>query len=241
MDEARQIVSEALREIDEKARVWVRVHQSSSAAMVDDLAALPLNRVGGIVVPKVGGAAELAECRTAILAAKGPSELLLIAIIESASGVLNANEIAAMPGLFCLALGRFDLSADLGIDPDSGSPALTAARAAILLGSAAHGLHPPLDSPWLKIKDLDGLRLSAERGRADGFGGMLLIHPSHVALVNEVFSPTADELAWAREIMASNQQAASQGRGAYAKEGAMVDEAIVRRARAILAQNGGTG
>ena len=234
--EARQIVTQALAEIEDRSRVWVRVHAAGSAQMVDDLAALPLGSIAGIMLPKAGGAAELAECRAAILASKGPAAVSLIPIIESASGVLNAAEIAATPDVFCLALGRFDLSADLGIDPDGGSPALAAARAALVLASTARGLRPPLDSPWLKIGDLEGLRQAAQRARADGFGGMLLIHPSHVKPVNDIFSPTADEISWARDILASSGQASAEGRGAYAREGAMVDEAIIRRARAILEQ-----
>ena len=232
--EARQTVANALNDLRDTANVWVRVNGATSSMMVDDLTALPLSRVAGIVVPKVGGAAELAEVRTAILAVRGPSELPLIALIESAAGVANIAEIARVPGVFCLAYGRFDLAADLAIDPDASSPALAAARGAVVLHSAAAGLHPPLDSPWLKIQDLDALRHAAQRGRGDGFGGMLLIHPTHVPVVNDVFSPTAEEIAWARDIMASAGQAAADGRGAYTSQGAMVDEAIVRRARAIL-------
>jgi citrate lyase subunit beta/citryl-CoA lyase len=108
------------------------------------------------------------------------------------------------------------------------------ARANIVLASTAARLEPPLDSPWLKIADLDGLRAAAERARADGFGGMLVIHPSHVTTLNQVFSPSANELAWARAIVASSAEAESGGRGAYTHDGQMVDEAIVKRARAIL-------
>src|SRR5207253_2279946 len=107
-------------------------------------------------------------------------------------------------------------------------------RAAIVLASAAEGLQPPLDAPWLRIQDLDGLRTFAQRARDDGFGGMLLIHPSHVETVNQVFSPTADEVTWARGIVASAGEAEAAGRGAYARDGQMVDEAVVRRARRIL-------
>lgn len=231
---ARGIVSEALNDLSGQSRIWVRVHAASNPAMADDLAALPLEKADGVVLPKVGGAADLAACRTAILAAKGPANLPLIAIVESAAGVINLSEISTAAELSCLAFGRFDLAANLGIDPDAGSPVFAAARAALILHSAAADLHRPLDAPWLAIKDLDGLRKFAERARADGFGGMLVIHPSHVAIVNEVFSPTADEIAWARDIVASAAQSSREGRGAYARDGAMVDEAIVRRARAIL-------
>ena len=232
--EARQTVSQALVELHGRGQIWVRVHPSSSPAMPEDLAALPLDRMDAVMLPKVGGTQDLVACRTAILAAKGPPGLPLVPIIESAAGVLNVIDIARSVEVLCLAFGRFDLSADVGIDPDAGSPALAAARAAIVLASAAAGLHPGLDSPWLKIEDLQGLRGAAQRARDDGFGGMLLIHPSHVETVNQVFSPTTDEVTWARGIVTSAGEAEAAGRGAYAHDGQMVDEAVVRRARRIL-------
>jgi citrate lyase beta subunit len=235
LGEARQMVRSAVDELAGQAAIWVRVHPPSSHDMALDLAAIPLDRVQGVMLPKVRHSDDVRACRGALTSARAPSHLALVPIIESAIGVLNGAEIAESTGVFCLALGRFDLSADLGIDPDGGSPALSAARGAVVLASAAARIHPPLDSPWLKIKDLQGLHDAARRGRADGFGGMLLIHPSHVETVNEVFSPTSTEIAWARAIVSATETAASQGRGAFQQDGQMVDEAIVKRARAILA------
>ncbi len=237
--EARDTVRGALHELGGRVRIWVRVHSAGSPEMTGDLAALPLDKADGVMLPKVSGAHDLKACRTALLAAKGRTDLPVVPIIESAAGVLNAADIARSPEVFCLALGRFDLSADLGIDPDGGSPALAAARAAIVLNSAAADLHPALDSPWLKIPDLDGLGGAARRARNDGFGGMLLIHPSHVRIVNDAFSPAQDEIAWAHGILASAADASSEGRGAYARDGEMVDEAVVKRARRILREAGG--
>jgi citrate lyase beta subunit len=239
LGEARGTVAQAVEELGGNDSIWVRVHSPSSREMTPDLESVPLDRVAAVVVPKVASADEMAQVRVAIRENGGAADLPIVPIIESAPGVVNVGGIASTPGILCLALGRFDLSADLGIDPDGGSPALSAARAAVVLHSAAAGLRPPLDSPWLRIKDLDALGEAARRARGDGFGGMLLIHPSHVPIVNEVFSPTAEEIAWATDIVASADQAAADGRGVYARDGAMVDEAIVRRARAILAHNSG--
>ncbi|MEO6797105.1 MAG: CoA ester lyase [Candidatus Dormibacter sp.] len=234
--EARETVRAAIDELGGRTPIWVRVHPAASHDMPLDLAALPLAKLQGIMLPKASHADDVSACHSAIVAAKGSTQLALIPIIESAAAVLNAGEIARSTGVFCVALGRFDLSADLGIDPDGGSPALSAARGAVVLASAAARIHPPLDSPWLKIKDLDGLGAAAERGRADGFGGMLLIHPSHVEMVNTVFSPTPEELAWAADILQSAGDATGDGQGAYTRNGQMVDEAIVKRARGILAR-----
>jgi citrate lyase subunit beta/citryl-CoA lyase len=234
--EARQIVGEAVRELAGQARIWVRVHAASTDLMPDDLRNLPLDQFEAVVLPKVSDSSDIEACRRSMKHAQTPIELPVVPIVESAAGVTHCQDIADATGTLCLALGRFDLAADLGIDPASGSPALIAARAAVVLASAAERLPKPLDSPWLAINDLDGLRKAAQRARADGFGGMLLIHPSHVPVVNEVFSPTPNEIAWARGILDSADEATAQGRAAYAKDGAMVDEAIIRRARSVLEQ-----
>ncbi len=232
--DAREIVREALEELTGRARIWLRVHPASSREMAEDLRTMPLSTLEAVVLPKVSDWDDVEACRRAMKQARIPAELPVVPIIESAAGVLGCAGIAEVTGVACLALGRFDLAADLGIDPDGTSPVLAMARASIVLASTAGRIDPPLDSPWLKIADLDGLRAAAERARADGFGGMLIIHPSHVATVNEVFSPTADEIAWAQSIVASAAEADSAGRGAYARDGEMVDEAIVKRARAVL-------
>src|SRR5438874_44111 len=232
--EAREIVREALEELAGTARIWLRVHPAASPEMEEDLRTMPLSTLEAVVLPKVSDWGDVEACRRAMTRDRVPTELPVVPIIESAAGVLGCAAIAEATGVACLALGRFDLAADLGIDPDGTSPVLAMARASVVLASTAGRIDPPLDSPWLKIADLDGLRAAAERARADGFGGMLIIHPSHVATVNEVFSPTADEIAWAQSIVASAAEADSAGRGAYARDGEMVDEAIVKRARAVL-------
>jgi citrate lyase beta subunit len=234
LGEARKIVRAALEELAGRARIWLRVHPASSPEMAEDLRTVPLKTLEAVMLPKASDEDDVEACRRAMKRAAGPAELPVVPIIESAAGVLACASIAEVTDVACLAFGRFDLAADLGVDPDGSSAALAVARASVVLASTAKRLEPPLDSPWLRITDLDGLRAAADRARADGFGGMLLIHPSHVATVNELFSPSADEIEWARGIVASSAEADSSGRGVYSHDGAMVDEAIVKRARAIL-------
>ena len=239
--QARRTVTDAVDELASSARIWVRVHEASDPRMADDVEALPLDRIEGLVLPKVSSERDVEACSAAVAAAHGPQGLPLLAIIETAAGVLEADRIAHSPGVALLALGRFDLAAEIGIDPDQRTPALSAARALVVLASGAARLPPPLDSPWLRIPDLDGLVQFANASRQEGFGGMLLIHPSHVAAVNQAFAPTPQEIAWAREILGASAAAAAGGRGAFAHDGRMVDEAIVRRARGILREAGEKG
>jgi citrate lyase beta subunit len=234
LSEAREIVRAALEELGGRARIWLRVHPASSPEMADDLRNMPLNTLEAVMLPKASDEDDVEACRRAMKRAGLPAELPVVPLIETAAGVLACGSIAEVTNVACLAFGRFDLAADIGVDPEGNSAALTMARANVVLASTAQRLGPPLDSPWLKITDLEGLRAAATRDRADGFGGMLVIHPSQVATVNAVFSPTTDEIAWATGIVASSAEAESGGRGAYIRDGEMVDEAIVRRARAIL-------
>ena len=239
--QARRTVTDAVDELASSARIWVRVHEASDPRMAEDVQALPLDRIEGLVLPKVSSERDVAACSSAVAAAHGRQGLPYMAIIENAAGVLNADRIARSPGVALLALGRFDLAAEIGIDPDRRTPALSAAQALVVLASGAARLPPPLDSPWLRIPDLDGLVQFANAARHEGFGGMLVIHPSHVAAVNQAFAPTPQEIAWAREILGASATAAAGGRGAFAHDGRMVDEAIVRRARGILRETGEKG
>ena len=202
--------------------------------MAEDLRDMPLTSLEAVMLPKTSHRDDVEALRRAMKQARNSAELPVVPLIETAAGVIACTSIAEVTDVACLAFGRFDLAADLGVDPDGNGAALAVARGNVVLASTAWRLGPPLDSPWVKITDLDGLRAAAEGGRADGFGGMLVIHPSHLRTVNEVFSPTADEIAWARDIVGSAAEAESGGHGAYARDGEMVDEAIVKRARAIL-------
>lgn len=232
--EAREIVREALEELAGKARIWLRVHPASSREMAEDLSTMPLHALEAVMLPKASHRDDVEAYRHAMRQTRGAAVLPVVPLIETAAGVLATASIAEVTDVACLAFGRFDLAADMGVDPDGNGAALLTARGSVVLASTAWRLGPPLDSPWLKIIDLDGLRANAKRARADGFGGMMVVHPSHVKTVNEVFSPTADEIAWARGIVGSSAEAQSGGRGAYARDSEMVDEAIVKRARAIL-------
>lgn len=232
--DARGIVRQALEELAGRARIWLRVHPAASQEMAEDLRDMPLTSLEAVMLPKTSHPDDVEALRRAMKQARNSAELPVVPLIETAAGVIACTSIAEVTDVACLAFGRFDLAADLGVDPDGNGAALVMARGSVVLASTAWRLEPPLDSPWLRITDLDGLRANAQRARADGFGGMMVVHPTHVKTVNEVFSPTPYEIAWARGIVGSSAEAGSGGHGVYARDGEMVDEAIVKRARAIL-------
>ncbi|MCS5732806.1 HpcH/HpaI aldolase/citrate lyase family protein [Herbiconiux daphne] len=149
------------------------------------------------------------------------------ALIETALGVERAAQIAVHPAVTRLGLGESDLASDLGTRAPE---VLDHVRIRLLLAARSAGLPAPMLSAYPAIGDLDGLRLDTERGRRLGWFGRAAIHPSQLAVIAEVFRPQADELLWAREVIA----AVSGGGVARLGNGDMVDQAMAGRARAIL-------
>jgi citrate lyase subunit beta/citryl-CoA lyase len=134
-----------------------------------------------------------------------------------------------------LAFGAADYSADLGLvwTPDEDEFAYIRARLAHC--SRAGGLEPPIDTVVVQIRDDERFRAAARRGRQFGFQGKLCIHPDQVPLANEVFGPTAEEVAWARRILAAWTEAEARNLASLQLDGEFVDPPIAARARRILA------
>jgi citrate lyase subunit beta/citryl-CoA lyase len=203
--------------------VLVRVNSPLTPDGRADLELLAQARVDGIVVPK----ADLQA-----LAAAAPADLPLIALIETAAGVLRAAEIAAERSVAVLALGSVDLSAELGIRDTPHGDALNAARSQLVLAAAAAGMQGPLDGPCMSPRDERALELEIARARRLGFAGKLCVHPRQVAAVTRAFSPTERELAWARSVVDAFGDGAEAG--VIVLDGEIVDQPVVRRARAVL-------
>jgi citrate lyase subunit beta/citryl-CoA lyase len=148
--------------------------------------------------------------------------------VESAAGIAALATLAGLPGVRRLAFGSIDFQLDTGIEDDE----LLVCRSQIVLASRLAGLIAPIDGVTARFDDLEAVRGDTRRARRLGFAGKLCIHPRQVAVVDEVFAPSADELAWAERVM----QAAAQTDGAaVALDGKMVDKPVIARARAVLA------
>jgi citrate lyase subunit beta/citryl-CoA lyase len=203
-------------------RLVVRVNAVGTPWHDDDVAALASIGPAGLVLPKAEPAAAAAVTSA--------TDLPVIALVETAAGVLDARATAATPGVVRLALGSFDLAAELGIDPaDAG--ALTLTRQTLVLVSAAADLPGPVDGVHAAIgADADaGLRQELEHARRLGFTGKLCIHPTQVAATEELLAPTTEDVAWARRVVA----AAVDGVGVV--DGKMVDPPVITRARRLMA------
>jgi citrate lyase subunit beta/citryl-CoA lyase len=225
-DEARRLVAQRLRERRAGTGAQlVRINGLDTAHARGDLAAIDGLALDAIVVPK-------AEPQP--IQALPPSGPPVIALIETAAGLRRAHETATRPRVSRLMLGVVDLAAQLGATPGPDGRELLHARSALVVDAAAAGLPGPIDGPCTAIGDEAALRAETEAAKALGFAGKACIHPAQLATVHDVFTPSAEELDWARRVVA----AADGSRGAVALDGQMIDAPVVARARRLLGSTG---
>ncbi|MBK1788455.1 HpcH/HpaI aldolase/citrate lyase family protein [Prauserella cavernicola] len=222
----------------EHVRTWlaegnqavVRVNAADTEHHDADLAAL-----GGLATVVMLPKAEHARDVTAAAAVLG-SGTGVVPLIETADGVLRAREICAAPAAVRPAFGSIDLAAQLGVDPDSHT-ALATARSTLVLAAAGAGCAPPLDGVTAAIGDEARLVADTEHAVALGFTGKLCVHPRQVAAVHAALEPSADELRWARGVLAVATTDGAVG----VFESTMVDRPVVLRAERLLSRAGLSG
>jgi citrate lyase subunit beta/citryl-CoA lyase len=196
-------------------------HSEVQLAALRKVAQSPGNGLLGVMVPKAESAKQMSEAIAAL-----PSGLGIVALVESAKGLINAHDIASVPGVTRLGFG----AVDFGVDVDATHErVLDYARAQIVVASTATGVAAPVDSPSLSIKDNEIVSAEALRAREFGFGGKLCIHPAQVELVASSFAPSAEQIAWAHKVVELEG-------GAAQLDGAMIDKPVVDRAKRILAR-----
>jgi len=217
--QARAMVASVLAE----RPAWVRINSVRT-----DLAAADLTAVAGLAtgirIPKAQSPDDVQW-----VADRAPG-VPLICAIESAQGLLAAAEIATVPGVRHLSIGGIDLRRDLGAG-DGTLPTLYA-RSHIVVASRAAGLAPPIDSVYPRLDDDRGLRQHAESARSLGFFGKSAIHPRQLATIHDVFTPSAQELAWAQAVL--DAFAAAAGNAVTLPDGEFVDLPVADRARRLL-------
>jgi citrate lyase subunit beta / citryl-CoA lyase len=249
-DEARARVVELLRDRPSWAArtVSVRVNAPRTPWCHRDLVALATAAgVDSVVVPKIEGAGELAfvdRLLDGVEAEAGRAEPLRTqALIETAAGLERADEIAASSErLDALILGYADLAASLGrpAAPDQDPGTWLPAQHALVTAARAHG-RQPIDGPHLGVAADERFLAAATRARELGFDGKWAIHPAQVAALNELFSPSDEEVEHAEAVLAALADAEQRGAGAVSVDGAMVDEAMRATALQTLARARGDG
>lgn len=237
-DEARAAVATALAG-DEwvSPTVTVRINGISTPWWENDLRAISTasKRLDCVIVPKVEDVTELERVGELLSALEGAGRgrIGLQALIESARGLRDVNEIAeASDRLEALILGPADMSVSLGFSSPAEGSRWDFVRGAVLVAARAAGLQA-IDGPYLQVSDAEGLRDSAGRARELGFDGKWALHPAQIEPLNEIFSPTSSETERARAILGALEDAPE---GALMLDGEMIDEASRKRAEGLLAR-----
>jgi citrate lyase subunit beta / citryl-CoA lyase len=226
--------------------LWVRVN-SSARLLGDDVRAVVGPAVTGICLPKTHTPEQVRSLGELLGAAERQANLAegstsIVPLLESAAGILSARAIAEQPRVRQLGLGELDLCAEVGIEPSDDERELLPVRVQVVLASAAAGLAPPIGPISTDFRDLDALQDSTDALRRVGFGSRWAIHPAQVPVINQIFTPTPEQLEAARRLVERFDGALDQGVGVGVDEdGKMVDEAVVRAARRILARARRTG
>ncbi len=240
--EARGIVAQALRTLDfHNSEKLARINAIGSGLEAEDLAALLPSRPAGILIPKVASADQVkwvADQIAQIEHAQGwpIGEIRIIAMIESARGLLNLPQIAgADERLEALIFGAEDYAADVGAIRTRKGTEVLYARSAVVAAAGAFGLQA-IDLLYLDFRDTEGLRQEVQRGAELGFAGMQVIHPNQIEPVQQTFTPDDAAIAQALKVVQAHHEHQASGSGAFALDGKMVDMPIVKAAERVLAR-----
>jgi citrate lyase subunit beta / citryl-CoA lyase len=225
----------------DQPELWVRVN-ASVRLLADDVHAVVGPAVMGICLPKSNTPEQVRSLGELLGTAEREASLAegsirVLPLLESAAGILSARTIAEQPRVWQLGLGELDLCAEVGIEPSADERELLPIRVQVVLASAAAGLAPPIGPLSTDFRDLDALQSSTAALRRLGFGSRWAIHPAQVPVINQAFLPTPEQLEAARRLVERYDGALDQGVGVCVDEdGQMVDEAVVRAARRLLAR-----
>lgn len=208
------------------AKFWVRINDGTTDWFDDDLSLCrSTSAVSGIVLPKANKAQHVY-----IVSGAGKP---LMPVIEAASGLHELSQIAQASGVTRLSFGILDLMVELGTRPhtDAAMSIQNQIRFLILMASRIHGLARPMDCVYADFSDLQGFEQASIFARDMGFGGVLCIHPSQIAVAHEVFQALPEELEWAKRVV---EYADKTGEYTFRMDGRMVDLPLIDRARRIL-------
>lgn len=212
----------------ERARIVVRINDAAAPGFAEDLRLLREARLLDVMLPKAEHDEPLGALRAALPGAR------LLALIESARGIVRADALAACAGVTRLVFGTLDFALDLDLDIAEGNEALAYAASRLAIASRVAGLGAPVAGVTPQLDDAARLLSDLAWSRRHGFGAKLCIHPAQVVAVHAALAPDSAALDWARRVIAA--EAASPG--AARLDGRMVDRPVVLQAQRTLRRAG---
>jgi citrate lyase subunit beta/citryl-CoA lyase len=242
---ARELVRDAITSLAAHGvGVFVRINAIGTPHWLEDLRSVTIAGLTGVILPKVESVPQVAAIGLildALEEAEGldKGEIDIQLLLETAFGMQHAYDLMKSSPRVRSAFGGAARDADvnqaLGFRWSKEGRETLYLRSSILLAARAAGIPYPVTGTWIDLDDLEGLRAYADQGRDLGYSGMYAIHPGQVQVINQVFTPTMEEVERARAILAAMTQAEEAGLGAVRFEGTMIDIAMVGGARRVLA------
>lgn len=240
---ARELITERLNDLagkDLNKKIFVRINDSRQQCWRKDCIAALSPELDGLVVPMVNSSTEIRRLETLLstlitgLKDVKLSELSLILNIETAKGFINLKEILSSSGLIGgAALGGEDLTLDIGANRTSSGREIDYARSRLVMVTKALN-QLAIDTVFTDINDLEGLKKEATEANNMGYDGKLLIHPSQIGPVNEIFAPGEEEIRFAQLVVDAFKKAQKEGRSVTKVEGKMIDPPVAARAERLL-------
>ena len=241
-DRARDLVAGALREgrFGESEPV-VRINAPGTPQFEADLEAVVAAGARALMLPKAESAEEIARVAARLdrleekLAIDESRSVRLLALVESAAGIARIASLAgASPRVDALCFGHADFSRDMGLaEADASSGVILHARCALAIAARAARV-AAIDTVFLDVRDERAFREDAALGMRLGFEGKLCIHPAQVKIVNDLLTPTPEQIAYARRVIEAWERARAEGRGVFALDGRMVDAPLVALQQGVL-------
>ncbi len=235
----RALVVEALQR-PRRCGGYVRVNGFATEFCYGDAVAVIGPGLDGIVLPMVEGREQIMAFDWLVGSLErerglAPGGIDIVPIIETGKGLANARAIAAAgTRVKRMAFGAGDYTLDMNMEWTRGESELEHSRAEMAVASRAAGLEAPIDTVWVHINDLDGIAASAKRARQLGFQGKMCIYPPQVEVVNRAFTPTEEEIGFARRVVAAFEKAEREGSSSIQLDGYFIDYPIVYKARRTL-------
>jgi len=240
--EARARVAEVLRQADfGETELAVRINPPQTPHFEEDLEAVIEAGVSTLMLPKAETVEGVQQVLRRVEVAERrhrPSEsepVKLLALVETPAGVLGAASLGvSSPRIEALCFGHADFSREMGLaEADASRGSLLHARCQIAIAAKACGV-APIDNVCLAVRDEAAFRADAELGRDLGFEGKMCIHPAQVALANDVYTPSPEEIERARAIVEGFERALQEGRGVFTIDDKMIDAPLVAVQKRLL-------
>ena len=224
---------------------FVRTNALETGLLWEDVVAAGQANVVGVIIPKAESPVTISQIDGALTALELTSDkpvgsLTIIPLIESGLGVRLTYEMAkASDRVECVMFGggeQGDLVADLGVEWTPEGTGLMHARSQVLLSSRAAGVPYPMEAVFMDFRNPEGLRIECELARTLGYIGKVAIHPAQIPVINDVFTPSPELVDYQKKVLAAFEEAEANGQASIAVDGKMVDYAVARVARTIIAR-----